>query len=217
MVCVWRELDSVVCVVCVCLCLSVCLCLFVSVCVCLCLSVCVCLFVSVRLHTFHPLLLTAGVVGTITSTSLLPLLTLDQAPPPSLVPHWCIALPSPPSSALLTTVSADYFALSTCRELSLWDTRYATCQAHASSDSTHLQLVCISGFLCATGSEGVEVCRVQSGGGGVLASALGRKTTPPASSLLITPAWLEPGMVGVHVCRGGGGRGVGRNRTVGRG
>ena len=168
------------------------MCVFVSVCL------------SVSTCTFHPLLLTAGAAGTITSTSLLPLLTLDQAAPPSLVPHWCITLPSPPSSALLTTVSADYFALSTCRELSLWDTRYATCQAHASSHATHLQLVCISGFLCAVGSEGVEVCRVQSGGGGVLASALGKKTTPPASSLLITPAWLEPGMVGVHVCRGEG-------------
>ena len=162
---------------------------------------CVCL--SVPTCTFHPPLLTAGLAGTIMSTSLLPLLTLDQAAPPSLVPHWCVSLPSPPPSALVATVSADYFALSTCRELSLWDTRYTTCQARAPSHSTHLQLVCISGFLCATGSEGVEVCRVQSRGGGVLASALGKKTTPPASLLLITPAWLEPGMVGVHVCRGG--------------
>ena len=181
---------------CVCVCVCVCAC----ACVCVCVRACVRACVHVPTYTFYPPLFTAGLAGTITSTSLLPLLTLDQAGPPSLVPHWSISLPSPPPSALVAAVSADYFALSTCRELSLWDTRYATCQAQTPCHSTHLQLVCVSGFLCATGSEGVEVCRVESGGGGVLASALSKKTTPPASSLLITPAWLEPGMVGMRVC-----------------
>lgn len=51
----------------------------------------------------------------------------------------------------------------------------------------------MNGFLFAYGGEsaGVRVCSVECGGGGVLATALGRRD-PPGHALLTVPTWVEP-------------------------
>ena len=138
----------------------------------------------------------AGSTGTLTSTALLPLLSLNEDPPLSLISHCHTSLPSPLTTVLLASVSNDYFAVWDSGMLSLCDARYATCQARtASHTTTPVQLACVDGSLYAVGGEGVKVCRVQCEGGGVLASALGRSTGPSTSPLLITPSWVEPNMV----------------------
>lgn len=145
-----------------------------------------------------------GSNGSLTTTTLLPLLSVNNDAPSTLSSHWHTTLPSPPRTALLASVSTEYFAMWESGVLSLWDARYTTCQARTASHTTKpLQLSCVGGSLCAVGGEGVEVCRVQCESGGVLASALGRRTGSSTSPLLVTPAWVEPETVGVGGARDG--------------
>lgn len=108
-----------------------------------------------------------------------------------------------PSPTLLAGISEHYFALGQIDSssgaergtiVSVWDTRYGTCQARTTIAVQYTSQLChLHGFLLAVGGEGVMVCSVGCEDGGVLSAALGRgQVETIKDSLLIVPSWVQP-------------------------